>query len=863
MRNRFYRHTPGVGRNAFKHKFSGIYASSPSTRTVPTGICHLRQINFSYTKYNQRFILCLSVRLGPVPTMNDSGNQLQIIEPSGAFEAVVQTRSEPALTTYFQDDTPGEVAQIPVPTDVSSDLLSTVDVSGSKNIIDFLKKPTRLDSGSFTTTDSGKLSVRDPWQYLTVTSVKSYKLIGTYMLRADMIIVLNVNAVRFQTGRYILAWCPSGGVEAGDEGYKAMYRMHTANLMTITQLPHVELDLAKQTHVELRIPFTSIYTHHVINQTVSAYQGMGYVFIYPYAALQAGSGDNTANWTMWARMDNITLSGAAMNQMAPSVARQEQIAAGVGPVSTVLTKIGKAASVMGEIPLLSSAMSTVSWTSSVLARAANVFGFSKPIALAAPDRIVRTSVPFIAVADQVSTAQPLSLVSTNELKVHSGVGRTNQDEMAIDFIKTKYCYFATLTWSASDITDTVLASYDHDPSQYLSTYGKGFVFSPISLLAYRFRQWRGSLRYRIKFVKNEFYSGRLMITYTPQSYTVATFYSASASEYAWREIVDVRDVSEFDFCVPYVSSNLYTPLNQRSGKVTIAVLDPLVCPNTVPSNVPIIVEVAGGEDLEFAVPAAGDLQPYVPATVQCDWPGGIARLQSGYTEFPCYYFGEAKTKNSIDPAATAVGEKAESIRQLMKRFTWNKVYSTFTPGAAFRTLYVTPFLITPLVQITNNTTTLVYSTFYADPITLWSTMYTFSSGSVRLIVNGTNTYNKDIWYVGIDERTTAVYDLAEWSATAPSYTNVHHLADLAIDGMIDVQVPGYNKYIARANASQIVSTQYAIAQRTPTNTITVSIGNSAPGDSNIRPLYPHRMAGEDFSLSGWLGTVPMVWSGTT
>lgn len=844
----------GFCRNAIK----SARISSPSPDTGPTGICYNRSINLSYKYNNKRFSLCLTVRLQPVPKMTDSANPNQTTEATGSYLATSQPRTEPALTTFYADDSIGEVASIPAPTELDPGLVSAVDVGGTKTIIDFLEKPTRLDTASITTTDSGKIVILDPWVYLVQTSLKNSKLQGTYMLRADMVITLNLNAVRFQTGRYILAWMPSGGIGTADNGYLAMYRMHTCNLMTITQLPHVEIDIATQTHVELRIPFTSIYTHHVIAATTNPYQSLGNVFLYPYQALQAGSGDSSAYYTIWGRFENITISGAAINQMAPiSVARQEQNAAGVGPVSRVLTKVGKAAGIMGEIPLLSSAMSTVSWTSAVLARAANVFGFSKPLVLSAPNRYVKTNLPYIAVSDQVSTAQPLSLVSTNEIKVHPGNSRTNQDELAIDFIKSKYCYWNTVTWSTSDVVDAQLTTLTHDPAQYLTAFGKGYTMAPICLLANKFRQWRGSFKFRFKFVKNEFYSGRIMLTYLPQLSQLSDTFTVVKSEYAWREIVDVRDVNEFEFCIPYVSPNLYSRCGELAGKVYVTVLDPLVAPSSVPNNIPIIIEVCGGDDLEYAVPGGVDMEPYSPAIVQ------VAELQAGYSEVPCYYFGTAKTPGSIEPAAVAVGEKAESVRQLVKRFTWNRSASTFAPGAAFMTLYTHPTLITPIIQTTNNTTTLVYPKFYSDPICFWSCLYAFSSGSLRMILNSNNTYGKNYWFVGLDNPVATDTDWAGWSATFPYQANVHHVVESTIDGVVDVVVPGYNRTVTRANCAQIVSTNSSLQPRYATNTVAVSIGDPFIGDSNIRPLYPHRMAGEDFNFSCWLGTIPIVYSGVT
>lgn len=61
------------------------------------------------------------------------------------------------------------------------------------------------------------------------------------------------------------------------------------------------------------------------------------------------------------------------------------------------------------------------------------------------------------------------------------------------------------------------------------------------------------------------------------------------------------------------------------GTLQVSVLDPLICPATVSTTVPILIEVCGGPDFELAVPVAvkSDLVPTYVYTPQMGDPNVI------------------------------------------------------------------------------------------------------------------------------------------------------------------------------------------------------------------------------------------------
>jgi hypothetical protein len=800
--------------------------------------------------------------------MADTVNSVIPSEPVGNRVLHEVASSGLQGTTNFADDTFGQETTVLAPTDLTVALRSVNEIPGAGSIVDFLSKPAKISTGAFATTDSGTLVSFDPWTVTVGDSWKRQKLDGVYLVRADVRVRLTVNATRFQQGRYILYWVPSGGVPNTNESYLAYNRAHRSNLMTITTLPHVEIDLAKQTHVELLLPFTAAYSH--FNQTLQTPPtvfSLGMVYVTPYSPLQAGSGSNTCSYTLWTSLENIELSMPTIPQSGyleaevhsgkgKSVSDMEQMARGSGPISSTLAKVSLSSDILSAIPILGPAMSSLSWISRHIARSADVWGFSKPMVLDAPTRVVRNTLPYVANADGDSMSLPLSLMSTNQVVIDSGLQRTKADEMALSYIAQQYSFLQTFAWTTSSAVDTNLTSIAIQPSLYTTTYGKGTCYAPVSLVQLYFRYWRGSIKFRFKMVKTEFHSGRLAIAYIPVfNSTSSAVVTTGQSQYLYRQIVDIRETSEFEVCVPFVFPEVYADVNSVLGSLNLTVLDALTAPNTVTQSITFLVEVAGGDDIEYAFPTSPELLAYLPAVVQ-----------SGYTVTPCYTFGTTPTDLSVTPASISIGEQVHSLRQLFKRVQFSTI--TNTPTAFNDPLRVYPFLNVAASQITNNTTVLLKDVSSpGDPIGVWAAMFLFSSGGMRLYAFpgdgnvATNSYFISMDQIPGDAPTTMAFYSPSW----PSWGAIRTVVNPVIEPFIDVTVPAYTRTIARVNSQHLVCStdaRFAPKSSNGSNVTNVSFQGTFGTYANPRSFNVMRSFSEDTSFSGWYGTVPLLQRAT-
>lgn len=791
---------------------------------------------------------------------SESPNGAPAANTVGSYQITPTVDTTASGTTKFADDADGVTSSVLMPSSLIGSLSSIVSVPGAEDIVTFLKKPVRVLSGAFSTTDTGTIASFDPWTTIISDPVMNKKLAGVYLMRADIVLKIVFNATRFQMGRYIMGWVPSGGLPNSNQSYLAMYRAHRANLTSITTLPNVQFDLSTQSHAELRIKFTSAYPmHNVLTESPWSNFSLGFAFVTPYVPLQAGSGNSSAPYTIFANFENIELSMPTINHgyavadnHGPSPTGVEQLAKNGGPVTSFVAKVSMAAMHLQSVPLLGAAVTQVGWTAGHLARALNVFGFSKPTNVTMPQRFVRNTIPLAANSDTFSTAQPLSLLASNEVIIHSGVGGTDIDEMDIGFIAKQYATCNVVAWTTAMVLGANIITVPIAPSSFKYPYGKGYVFTPLALAAMTCRYWRGSIKFRIRIVKTDFHSGRLIVGFIPkyrgQSTTPMT---DSEATYLYREIIDVREVNEAEFCIPYVSPELYSEETAVLGNFTISILDPLVCPNTVTGTAYIAVEVAGGDDIEFAYPVVPEMSAYVPAEVQ-----------SGYSSVPCYELGPKENYLTTTPSSVAIGELFRSFRQIGKRF--NYALNFATPTAYNDAFFYYAFLNTATTQITNNSNPLLKdSSSSGDFISLLGSMYLFSSGGLRVMIlpRDTNAAAGHI-FVSMDQvPSDTPISTCKYSSTWPVWGAGRVISNTVIDPIIDVQVPSYTRTIARINAAQLVNSadsRLAPSAAVGSNTTFVGIDSKLSSYNTPRLYDAVRCMGDDFSMSGWYGVVPLV-----
>lgn len=695
----------------------------------------------------------------------------------------------------------------------------------------FLAKPTILASGSFATTDTfgtfGKFTCPHD---LLQNPIFLNKLAGFLGFRATIVLRLQVNANKFQQGRYMLCFTHTGGSNPTTAVGVLNYNAHTNTLTARTQLPHVELDLSCDTEAILKIPYTSCQNYTPMSAIIAnnGFGAIGTAQVFPYSALIAPTGVNVAYYTIWVSFEDVELITAAAPQSGRmmtgrSISEKEADSKNLGPISSTMVKIRDASRLFIPVPGISSYASSLSWVADISANAASIFGWSKPINM---DTLVKTERQTLSGYSHVNTAdqgQVLAMNCKNAVDVLPGFSSTDTDEMDFSHIMTIPAWVSTTAWTTAGAVGTALATFAVHPlaSRTTRTVTGAIVITdhtPMTFIADYFNMWRGSIVYTFKFVKTEYHSGRVAICFFPhEDYVSTSTRSLNLSNYIHREIVDIRECSTITVAIPFVSSSPYRPLRNTGlsvGNVVIYVLDPLSAPSSVSSTISILAEVSAGPDMEFAIPRSYASTPVMNATPQSG--GMMTAAKAGASECGIYNGTIGGTQISHDPslnASACIGEKITSFRTLIKSMNLIN-YVNQSPISQLKAIEVTPFAAN-VFYVTASTP---YPYNSGDLYSALCGCYALSRGGVRLkfIAPGGNTGGiAPVTYLatydsGGAARTGMILNssndpLGGTNTTGFRLSGPVQFHNVSANFGAEVAVPQYHRYHSRANQDHYVN----------------------------------------------------------
>lgn len=675
-------------------------------------------------------------------------------------------------------------------------------------------------------------------------------------MRADIIVRLQVNATRFQAGRYILAFCPKVG--SGTDTNETATNIRFANLTTITQLPHVEIDLSSETEAILCIPYVSYSSHlPIVPGSPTLFGSLGILKLFPYVPVTAAAGALSCSYNIYFNFDNIHLAAPVVPQSArfvPSIPRGknnpvtvEQKTAGVGPIEAGSIKVGVVANFIGDtIPALTAIAAPVKWASDLVAGLAHIFGWSKPVNLEHSYRVVNTKMAYMTNSNAIDNSLPMSMMSDNQVEVLPGFAGTDIDEMAIDYIKSIPAYYTQFTWTTGSGSGASLFSQTVVPANFYTSFASGiptaYCYTPVGALTTLFNQYRGGIRYTFKIIKTEFHSGRVSVTFNPLvPGQAATTISVANAPFVHREIIDIREGNSFDFIVPYVSLTPYKQCSDNFGEIVVRVINPLIAPATVSSTIVFLVEVAGAPDFEVAFPA---MNVAVRPTAVYNPQSSSFIPKADKNSITSSVIGQSRLLHDNHMSArSCVGEKVVSILSYLKR---NFFFGTAaTANISFDPVLVSLAKTTAASNATNGP--------HNDPYSFISSWYALSRGSIRVKFTN-NDGAKELAHAGFFPQNTGSYDTVN-TFGLPNDSSQRVLVDLG-EG-VELQFPQYNDTHSRGVADITFSSTYLTNNHAA---LGASIGYFSlarlAGGAGTVTMY--RSVGDDFQLGYFVGIPPVL-----
>jgi len=769
------------------------------------------------------------------------------------------------ITTEFIDD--GQTAIRTFKTSRHDD-----KYNGSfQDIKDFMAKPHLITQTTWTTSNSANTVISGTsttlGSYLSSVTEWANKLQGFNLCRGTAVLKLVLNANPFQAGMLLLHFIPN--VTERQTGTEAMFN---CSLSTKVQQPSIAID-CRDSAVELRIPYVNAYNWYEIKAQLHDW---GTYYVSVLSPLTTGDSTQlTADVSLYLSWENFELAAplcAQANDVFSSkrlVSDKEQEAVGAGrPISNALRVASKAADAMTGVPEISAFMGPVSWALDVVSQVASFFGFSKPISQTVTTYVVENANRYQATSDGADIAYPTSWRTDNKIKLLEDVTIRKEDEMSFAFLKkvetlclpgnnTSY----SLTWSDSAASNTSLASspiyvlptglyYSSTTTDgaHVTTWHAG---NPVYYLSQYFSHWRGSFRLRMKFVKTQFHSGRLQVTWTPGE-TNLTAPDTSTAVLSLREIIDIRYCDEVILELPYLITSPYLPVfntdaaGGHSGLLDVRVLNELRAPETVSSSIEILMFWSAGDDFEYN--GACTTGRYFPAYMAHS--NNILDTVIGDQVIPA---------PDTCPADECFGEMFFSVKQLLSRYYLVQTTKSLTSF----TVQFFPWFTTLLGS---TTTGLISPNTGGDPYNNISAMYGFYRGSARVSV--ASGAAAEITFANLINTTfngssVAPYDLSSFTylinavSTGSALNNTARVYD---------NLKNYWAY----NIPYLSKTRCSMVQLDNTGTSTAFTSGGAPSTSiqmasittQWSSLAVSRAFGDDLQLSYFIAAPPLYISNT-
>lgn len=778
--------------------------------------------------------------------------------------------SNAGITSFVGDTVKNEVSL------VNSDvvpLLAETKVSDNQDIKQFLARPVLLRSGVITSASASGSLIRAmavPSEMIYTNSVTSEKVKGFTAFRGTMVLRVIVNANRFSLGRIRLSYMPAATIN------KAYPNNRLQTLTQITALPGVELDIAGQSEAVLRIPFNHPFLFYDLTTSAANTHNSGAVYLHIYSAIDSGGG-NDPEYQIYSHFEDVVLEIPAYKfQMGRSKGVRNIVASvgeamdaeAQGPLTSLADTVSSTANFVSElhIPIISDVASSVGWFSDIIGSVASIFGWSKPALESELVRMVPDPYVDMNHFNGNSISRKLAYSKSNKVLPVTGVSYTDLDETTIKGFAATFAFYNSFTLAEVDTIGALTYVTKVVPDTFQTTSavgatGSNCVFkTPLAFCATPFGMWRGSIKFKLKFVKSQFHTGRVAVCLfpSPSLDNTGNIPGYSSTSYVMREIVDLQSTSEMEFTVPYLSykpySNLSSNIDRSTGAtlLCIYVVNPLRAIADCAVSIQVLVEVAGGDDIEFIGVNFNDLTSY----------GSVTPLITNTSAFATQMGVETKLENERD---TVLGDKSLNLYTDAAKFCSGELMVSLTALSRVKTaisstaagttdkISVKPFLV---FGAYSDGVTVTLNEWRGDLLSYVMSAFAYSRGSVEYFfsdyLNESNLYESFL-YNTVSTNTCVDY-FTNWSTN--KFFGPLCMAQTRNTNGLHVVVPPYLNAMARVNRMGSDSGS--------TNTTSLATDEfSGPyrlgfKSSKVAYVQVLRSAGDDFQMLGFWGLPPFL-----
>jgi hypothetical protein len=604
-----------------------------------------------------------------------------------ADSQISATDGDLQVTVRYLDENPGSLVDF----EAIRDNTFYSDYVPDSDIQKFLERPLIVNSTQWTEGSHLNISLAIWNDFFNSTQVKK-KLDNFQWLSCNLNVKVVLNASPFYYSAALVSYQPlTTFTPSTINSTFANNSIYT--LSPRSTRPHFWLYPQTNQGGEMRLPF--IYPKNWLDiNAATSFQQMGTLNIQsvtPLLNANAATG-NSVTVTIFAWATDVRLSG-------PTIGLALQSDEYDGPVSGIASNVAKVSRSLERIPMIGPYAKATTMFSSGIAALAGLFGFTNVPVI--DDVCPLKNVPFHAFAStEISTPiEKLSLDPKQELSIDNrlcGIGP--DDEMIISNITQRDCLLNVATWTATNVAGDVIFKSNVCPYLTNITTSNSIPIvqgTPVSHVACLFKNWRGDMIYRFRFICSKFHRGRVIIQWDPNADIVAT---VPPSNLVYSQVVDISEETDVEFRVPYlqaapwqvctVADNPFSiprlnVVNQGNGSSTLSnyenysmngrLVMRVLTNQTSPINsadIIVLTSIRSADNMEFANPFNPPQQTSFLGLQTED-----LELQSELIEYNApeqYCVSDLPIVIDENRYLVNFGEQIRSLRQLLRRVSFSR-----------------------------------------------------------------------------------------------------------------------------------------------------------------------------------------------
>jgi len=516
---------------------------------------------------------------------------------------------------------------------------------GLSTVLERLYRIETISWTSSSTFNTQLALINFPYALVNASTNLQEKLSYFDLMRADVEVEFRINSTEFHYGMLLGGWVPP--MNTGTTMSTKIDNVYTSS----TENGFL-LSANSPNPLMVTIPYIGAKQYYSTSlcATNNAYNGAVFLYVLVPLNIIGSSSVPAVDISVWARFKNIEVAapslvtvtamrrelalgrrairellkegkwkpqaGSKKNSTKPNLEAEQKSETGV--VSGVLDSVGGLSSMVASTGLLgpySGIAAGVSAVAGIGSSIAKLFGYNKPLSLETTKPIRISTVNSMSSGSGLLSNETLALYAENHTSNKPENYGVKYDEHQLVNLFTKPGLIEVWSFDSTSTAGEIVHTYYVTPMTcptytFVYTGSKNMTkqyHTPLSIVAYNFYLWRGSIKYSVVISCSRYTTGRLRISWHPTYAEIPADFSDGEGDFI-SVVVDFKGDTTFNFTIPYLQDYAYKQCEDTwlkhtfgtNGALAFSIVNPVTSSTSVGSStVYVAVFIAGDTDMKF------------------------------------------------------------------------------------------------------------------------------------------------------------------------------------------------------------------------------------------------------------------------